>query len=100
MGVTQEDRQRLKGGVAVERLAVKPGHAAVMLGQSRSAVYRLLSAGALDAVKSGSSTLVLTASIHRYLATLPRFERRPAPARSGQSRDQRSHTRTHHGAER
>ena len=44
-----------------------------MLGESRTTIYRLVNAGKLDAVKSGSSTLVLTASIRRYLENLPRF---------------------------
>jgi excisionase family DNA binding protein len=78
MGMTDEDRRRLKGSAAVERLAVKPLEAAWMLGQSRSAIYRLINAGHLQAVKSGSSTLVLTASIRRYLETLPRFGSRAA----------------------
>jgi excisionase family DNA binding protein len=74
MGMTDEDRRRLKGNsAAVERLAVRPLEAGMMLGQSRSSVYRLIAAGKLDAVKSGSATLVLTASIYRYLENLPRL---------------------------
>jgi excisionase family DNA binding protein len=79
MTMTDEDRRRLKGNsTGVERLAVKPLEAAVMLGESRSTIYRLINAGKLDAVKSGTSTLVLTASIRSYLETLPRFESRAA----------------------
>ena len=75
MGMTEEDRRRLKGNSAmVERLAVKPLEAAMMLGESRSTIYRLIHAGKLDAVKRGASTLVLIASIRRYLESLPRFE--------------------------
>ena len=79
MGMTDEDRKRPRGnGTAVERLAVKPLEAAMMLGQSRSAVYRLINSGQLRAVKAGSSTLILTASIPEYLENLPRFGNRAA----------------------
>ena len=79
MGLTEEDRRRLKGNsAAIERLAVKPLDAAMMLGESRSTVYRLIHAGKLDAVKRGVTTLVLVHSIHRHLASLPRFERSAA----------------------
>jgi excisionase family DNA binding protein len=72
--MTEEDRRRLKGNAApVERLAVKPLDAAIMLGESRSTVYRLIHARKLDAVKRGATTLVLVASIRNYLAGLPRF---------------------------
>jgi excisionase family DNA binding protein len=79
MGLTEEDRKRLKGnGAAIERLAVKPLEAAMMLGQSRSAVYRLINTGQLHAVKAGGSTLVLTKSIREYVENLPRFGSRTA----------------------
>jgi hypothetical protein len=78
MGMTDEDKRALKGGGTVERLAVKPQEAALMIAGSRSLIYRLLGAGQLDAVKCGSSTLVLVASIHRYLENLPRFASRAA----------------------
>jgi excisionase family DNA binding protein len=72
MGMTDEDRRRLKGNsAAVERLAVKPLEAALMLGESRSTIYRLIHAGKLDAVKRGVTTLVLVPSIRRYLDSLP-----------------------------
>jgi len=76
MGMTDEDRRRLKGGSGggmVDRLAVRPQEAALMLGESRSTIYRLIHTGALDAVKRGSATLVLVDSIKRHLAGLPRF---------------------------
>lgn len=78
LGMTEEDRKRLKGGVQVAALAVKPSAAAAVLGQSRSAVYRLIHSGQLEAVKSGTSTLVLVSSIHRYLESLPPFGRSAA----------------------
>jgi excisionase family DNA binding protein len=75
MGMTDEDRRRLKGNsAAVERLAVKPLEAAMMLGESRSTIYRLINAGQLAAVKRGSTTLVLIDSIRSYLANLPPFQ--------------------------
>jgi excisionase family DNA binding protein len=77
MGLEQ-DRRRLKGNGAVERLAVSPREAAVMLGESRSSIYRAIAAGRLHAVKSGSRTLILTASIREHLENLPRFESRTA----------------------
>jgi excisionase family DNA binding protein len=79
MGMTDKDRRRLKGsGATVERLAVKPSEAAMMLGESRSTVYRLIHARKLAAVKRGVSTLVLVDSIRSYLASLPPFESRAA----------------------
>jgi excisionase family DNA binding protein len=78
MGMTAEDRRRLKGNAAVERLTVKPLEAALMLGESRSTIYRLIHAGELDAFKRGATTLVLIESIRRYVASLPRFESRAA----------------------
>jgi excisionase family DNA binding protein len=77
MEMMDEDRRRLTGNsAAVERLAVRPLEAAMMLGESRTTIYRLINAGQLDAVKRGSSTLVLVGSIRRYLASLPRFTAR------------------------
>jgi excisionase family DNA binding protein len=73
MGMTAEDRRRLKGGSTVERLAVRPQEAAVMIGESRSTVYRLIHTGALIAVKRGGGTLVMVDSIYRHLDSLPRF---------------------------
>jgi excisionase family DNA binding protein len=77
LGMTEEDRKRLKGGgvAVVEALAVKPTAAAAMLGQSRSAIYRLIHSRHLIAVKAGHSTLILVSSIHRYLESLPPFGR-------------------------
>ena len=74
MGMITEDRRRLiDNSAAVERLAVKPLEAAMMLGESRSTIYRLIHAGKLDAVKRGVTTLVLVPSIRRYIASLPPF---------------------------
>ena len=71
MGMTDEDRRRLKGSGMDERLGVKPSEAARLIDESRSTIYRLLATGELLAVKRGTTTLVLTDSIHRYVASLP-----------------------------
>ncbi len=39
---------------------------------SRSEIYRLLAAGKLEAVKSGTRTLVIWESVLSYVKTLPR----------------------------
>ena len=64
MGMTVEDRRGLP-------LGVKPLEAGRLIGESRNTVYRLLAAGKLRAVKRGTSTLVLTESIHEHMASLP-----------------------------
>jgi excisionase family DNA binding protein len=68
MGMTEEDRRRMKGG---EPLGVKPLEAGRLIGESRNTVYRLLAAGKLRAVKRGTTTLVLMDSIHEHMASLP-----------------------------
>jgi excisionase family DNA binding protein len=71
--ITEDRRRLIDNSAAVERLAVKPLEAAMMLGESRSTIYRLIHAGKLDAVKRGVTTLVLVPSIRRYIASLPPF---------------------------
>ena len=71
MGMTDEDRRRLKGGDTDERLGVKPVEAGRLIGESRNTVYRLLAAGRLRAVKRGTSTIVLMESIREHMASLP-----------------------------
>jgi hypothetical protein len=71
MGMTDKDRRRLNGGGADERLGVKPIEAGRLIGESRNTVYRLLAAGKLRAVKRGTSTIVLMASIRHHIASLP-----------------------------
>jgi excisionase family DNA binding protein len=55
----------------IQPIAVPPLTAAMLIGGSRSTVYRLLAAGKLRAVKRGGATLVLTNSIYDYMASLP-----------------------------
>jgi excisionase family DNA binding protein len=57
--------------VPLQPIGVPPLLAAVLIGGSRSTVYRLLNAGKLRAIKRGTATLVLTESIYAYLASLP-----------------------------
>jgi hypothetical protein len=71
MGLTAEDRRRLKGSGTDERLGVKPVEAGRLIGESRNTVYRLLAAGKLHAVKRGASTIVLMDSIRQHMASLP-----------------------------
>jgi excisionase family DNA binding protein len=73
MGMTEEDRHRLKGSGAstCEPLGVKPLEAGRLIGESRNTVYRLLAAGKLRAVKRGTTTLVLMDSIREHFASLP-----------------------------
>jgi excisionase family DNA binding protein len=42
-------------------------------GASRTKVYEALKAGELEAVKFGRATLVLDASVRRWIANLPRY---------------------------
>jgi hypothetical protein len=85
MGMTDEDRRRLKGAGTDERLGVKPVEAGRLIGESRNTVYRLLAAGKLRAVKRGTSTIVLMASIRQHIASLP-------PATFGAARTDTAHT--------
>jgi excisionase family DNA binding protein len=72
MGMTDEDRRRLKGSSGtLAPLGVKTVEAGRLIGESRDTVYRLLAAGKLRAVKRGTSTLVLMDSIREHMAGLP-----------------------------
>ncbi len=53
-------------------LAVSVGEGARLLGLGRTRVYELIGAGQIDALKSGSRTLLTTVSIMTYLQSLPR----------------------------
>jgi hypothetical protein len=70
--MTDEDRRRLKGsGGGTEPLAAPINEASRLSGLSRSEFYRRLAAGDIQAVKSGSRTLILMASLRAHLASLP-----------------------------
>ena len=71
MGMTQEDRRRLKGnGRTTEPLALPIQEAQRISGLSRSEIYRRLAAGDIRAVKNRGRTLVLMDSLSAYLASL------------------------------
>lgn len=46
---------------------------------SRTALYRLFSAGQLRAIKVGRRTMILQADVERWLASLPSLERQNTP---------------------
>lgn len=72
MGMTDEDRRRLKGsGATVEPMAASIADACRLSGLSRSEIYRRLAAGDIFAIKSGSRTLILVSSLKDHLAALP-----------------------------
>jgi hypothetical protein len=54
--------------------AMKPLKAAEFLGMQRSKLYELLATGQIEARKSNKCTLVLTASMLKYLEQLPKAE--------------------------
>jgi excisionase family DNA binding protein len=55
----------------VEPLACTLDTATVLSGLSRSKLYEAIQRGTLDAVKAGGRTLILYASLKRYVAALP-----------------------------
>lgn len=55
----------------IDPIALPIAETVAVSGLSRSVVYRELAAGNLHAVKQGTRTLVLVASIRSYLAGLP-----------------------------
>ena len=77
MGLIQEERRALSGaGLAMEPLAVSIADAVKISGLSRSEIYRRGAAGDIEIVKNGSRSLVVVASIRRFLASLPPAELR------------------------
>ena len=72
MGITDVEKRALKGGVAfMEPLAAPIPDACCISGLSRSEIYRRLAAGDIQAVKSGSRTLIIVDSLRAHLARLP-----------------------------
>lgn len=51
----------------LDRLAVRVPDAAQILSISRAAVYRLLSAGEIEASKSGQKTLIIVESLKAFI---------------------------------
>lgn len=62
-----DDAQRCSVGT-VEKLTVRVPEAARMLSISRAAIYRLLSRGEIEAIKSGQSTLIIVESVRAFVA--------------------------------
>jgi hypothetical protein len=79
MGMTHEDRRRLKGGCAViEPIAAPIPDACRLSGLSRS---EILGDWRIQAIKSGARTLIMVDSLRAYLASLPKaIFRAPKPA--------------------
>jgi hypothetical protein len=72
MGMTEEDRRRLKGsGQSADLITAPIGEASRVSGLSRSEIYRRLAAGDIRAVKSGARTLILMDSLRAHLRNLP-----------------------------
>ena len=61
----------MKHDQIIEPIAVTIQEAIRICGLSRSEIYRRLAAGDIEAIKSGTRTLILLDSIKRYLASLP-----------------------------
>lgn len=55
----------------MDQLLVSVPNAAKMLSISRSAIYVLMSEGAIKSCKIGKSRLVVTASLHSFIESLP-----------------------------
>jgi hypothetical protein len=64
-------RSRRTPDLLIEPIAVTIPQAVRISGLSRSEIYRRLAAGDIEAIKSGTRTLILLDSIKRYLASLP-----------------------------
>jgi hypothetical protein len=72
MGMTEEDRRRLKdSGQSADLITAPIGEASRVSGLSRSEIYRRLAAGDIRAVKSGARTLILMDSLRAHLRNLP-----------------------------
>jgi hypothetical protein len=72
MGLTDEDRRSLRGsGNVIDPITAPIAEAVRISGLSRSEIYRRLTAGDIVAVKNGSRTLIVMASVRDYLARLP-----------------------------
>jgi hypothetical protein len=72
MGMTDIERQLLKGGYSIEPMAVRLPEASRISGFSRSELYRRAARGEVIFLKSGSTTLVDLGSLKAAVAALPR----------------------------
>ena len=72
MGMTEEDRRRLKdSGQSTDLITAPIPEACRISGLSRSEIYRRLATGDIRAVKSGARTLILMDSLRAHLTNLP-----------------------------
>jgi excisionase family DNA binding protein len=77
--------------VSIEPLALSPADAAKYLGLSKRTVSNLIIAGKLIARRHGRRTLVETASLREFLASLPRkTEREPLFEQARRARPRRA----------
>lgn len=63
----------MSANAPLEPLLLSVNDAATMLGMSRPTLYKLLSSGALRAVKSGGRTMIPTQALREYVDALPPF---------------------------
>jgi excisionase family DNA binding protein len=63
-----EERKNTSGLATLAPLAVRVERAAEMIGVSRAHIFRLIAAGELRTIKSGSRRLVPVEAISEYLA--------------------------------
>jgi len=68
-----------------EPLLYRAVEAKAALGVGNTRFYELIAAGALDARKMGSRTMVTAESLRRYVGSLPRFEPRDPKADAQQA---------------
>lgn len=70
--------------VEVTPLLVPVKQACAIIGRGQSALYELIGAGKIRAVKSDRRTLVVVESLHEYVASLPPAKIAPPRNRSFQ----------------
>jgi hypothetical protein len=68
----------------VPPILVSIRHACAMIGRGTGAIYDLIGAGKIRAVKSDGRTLVVVTSLHEYAASLPPAKIRPPRIRKPQ----------------
>lgn len=71
----------------MERMLLRPGEAAELLGFSRSTVYSLIASGQLPSVRIGNSTRVPLAGLRAWLASKSAAQAEGAPTNGGDHED-------------
>jgi len=77
-------RQSTVSKMEVEPILVSIPHACQMLGRGTQAMYDLIGAGLVSAVKSDGRTLIVVGSLREYAASLPPAKVRPPRNRKPQ----------------